>query len=221
MAAIQIVTLLPRVLEHARECPTVIALQHYLDAARRFCNEARWLQRNVPFSTVDGHRIYELDVDDAAVEIIGINQAAIKVGGRWRPLTEGYSGGWDPNDPEQAPTRYQYIPHGGIALHRLPDAAYEVLVTTVVQPARDATTLPSELLVDWEDALRDGALGTLLALRRTPWEDPKEATRRADAASAAINSARLSAARGFNAGAAPTDRPGGGNAMIRTRVLPI
>ena len=217
MATEQVSDLLDEVALYCREAPTTIMVQAYISATRRFCSRSRWLLTTITGATEAGTRLYNLG-DDPYHEVLGIKAIVATLPDQEEnpPLTESFSGNWDPSDPDGPPELYQYVPEAQFALHPLPDAVYDLTVTCPLQPKRGANAIDATLLVKWQDALEDGALARLLALPSVPWSNPREAAERERKFNAAIASAGLSAARGYNAGAAPTARLGGGNAHRRT-----
>jgi hypothetical protein len=207
MAQVPIAELLTDITLLCREAPGIVLQGAYLRAARMFCGKTRWLQKPSAFTT-EADNAASLTEDGRKVDV----------------LTEGYSGEWDPNqvtDTPRVPDSYQYVPEGQMALYRTPNQAWQVNLTAVVQPKRDAPSIDATLVIAWDYALQAGALMYLLNLARTPWTDKVEARAQEAKFVGLCNQAHMSMQRGFNAGAQTTDRAGSSSGAIRTRILPI
>jgi hypothetical protein len=180
--------------------PTLIAA--YVRAARKFCRESRWLRSTLPGQTEAGTSLYNLG-SDQVLEIVGLKAAsAARTSGNttaW-PLHVSATTTWPTGTRPSHPTRYAYVPEGQIALYPTPDAVYDLTVTLVLQPTKGTNSIPESLLVKWDQALQDGALGYLLDIPDQPWTDPLQAERRRRAFQAAINNARADEQREYNAG---------------------
>lgn len=220
MAQILVANLLAEVMQICRGAPLATLNQAYVRAARRFCSRSRWLQYQIEGQTVIGQELYSLGSDTYS-EIVGIKAIRIGLDDETPPLTESYSGSWDPTDPDGEPELYQYVPEGQFALHPLPDAVYPLTVNVVVQPKRGANSVDEALAQQWDQELQDGALAFLLRIPGMPWTDKEESRVREARFNTAIHSASHNAERGYNPGAAGTSRTGQPNAATRTSILPI
>ena len=211
---------MPTIAQVCRECPNPTLIHAYLDAARQFCNESNWLIATLPGNTVANQRNYSLG-SDTYNEIKGIRAISITVGGKAKGLTESVSSTWDPNAAAGIPQRYQYLPEAQFALDQIPSAIYPLTVSIILQPKVGGNSIDESLAVNWEYALRAGALAQLLAIPRMPWSDMKRAVFEEAKFKTAIASAAISAQRGYNSGAIPTNEIGQPSGAISTRVLPI
>lgn len=221
MAQVPVINYLAEVLQVCRECPTTTATAAYISAVRRFCQKSRWLEVTIPGATIAGSKLYALG-SDVNNEIIGIKSITIaETSSDTHPLTENYSGNWDANAAQDVPEFYQYVPEAQFALYPTPNAIFPLTVTVAVQPKNGSNSIEDALLVSWDECFQAGALSYLLALPRTPWTDKNEANAQDAIFRGMCNQAAMSAMRGYNAGAAVTDRNGGDSAAIRTRMLPI
>lgn len=224
MAQVQVVELLSEVTQLCRECPTVTLVQAYISAARQFCNKSRWLVRRVDMATAVDVPVYLVPGFEFE-EVIGINAMSLAENPTTvDALTEGFSGGWNPNAPNtggEVPSEYQYIPEGRFALYRTPAQVYPIALSAVLQPKAAAVSIDASLLPSWDFCLQAGALAYLLNLPRTPWTDKPEARVQMIIFNGLVNQAASSAMRGYNAGAATTDRSGSTSGGLRTRILPI
>lgn len=224
MAQVQVIELLSEVTQICRECPTATLVQAYVSAVRQFCNKSRWLVRRVDMATEAGTAVYRVPGLEFE-EVIGINAMSLAENATTiTALTESFSDGWNPNPPNpsgEPPSEYQYVPEGRFALYRTPAQVYALALTAVLQPKAAAVSIDATLLTSWDFALQAGALAYLLALPRTPWTDKAEAQVQEAKFRAHMNQATSSAQRGYNAGAATTDRSGSTSAGLRTRILPI
>ena len=230
MAQIQVETMLSGVIQVCRECPMRTLVQAYVDAARKLCNHSRWLLSNVPGVTVAGTQVYTFDLaatGDTFNEVIGIQAMSLSENATTiNALTEGFSGGWDPNpalngNQTGLPSDYQYVPQGKVALSHIPNAIYSFTATVVLQPKRASVSVEDRLASVWDAALEAGALAYLLALPRTPWTDKTEARMQGALFEDFKNQAASSVQRGYNAGAQHTNRHASSSGMLRTRVQPI
>lgn len=201
--------------------PITMVVQAYIDAARKFCNQTRWLKATIAGATIVNTRSYSLGSDPyneiSGIQAIDITQSATDVHG----LTERSSSQWDTTDANDVPIFYQYTPEGQFAVHPKPDAIYALSVGVILQPKRGSNSVDDSLIVSWDYALQQGALSYLLGMAGQPWMDKGEAQKQFVLFNASINSAAMSAAAGYNAGAEATNRVGPHSAAIRTKMLAI
>lgn len=101
--------------------------------------------------------------------------------------------------PRGTPREY-YWHESEVWVHPVPEASVGLAFTfrIAVKPTTDATTIPDELLVNWREAVVDGALSRVLGMRGTIHYDPAESDRAAGRYALAKNRARI-AARGGRA----------------------
>jgi YD repeat-containing protein len=193
---------LPRIAQIARRCPTATLTRAYVDAARAFCGQTRWLRETLAnITTTADDPSYALVSADAGLEVIGVRQVigTDSRGQQWELPPLDVTAKCLNTDSAQ-PQWYSYDPEGALVLHRTPDAAYTLTITAQVQPIRTATTIPDALDRKWSLALMAGALGYLLDLPRQPWTDHGQALKRQKEFQSAINNAKADEQRGYNTG---------------------
>lgn len=193
---------LPRIAQVVRRCPTATLKRAYVDAARAFCGQSRWLREDLAtITTTADDPSYALASANSDLEVIGVKQVigTDSRGTQWeicpldgtiRPL----------NTNTAQPRRYAYSPEGALVLYATPDAAYSLAVTAQVQPVDGATTVPDALDRKWSMALMAGALGYLLDVPGQPWTDHGQALKRQREFQSAINNAKADEQRGYNTG---------------------
>jgi hypothetical protein len=199
----EIADLLQEVAQKARKCPTPTLVHAYRQAARKFCNQSKWLRRELEIATVAAEPQYDLvpDTGDAMLEVIGVRVLTVI-----NPATENYRAnpsdpmGWNPAMPPGAPQTWCYVPESEIAVFPTPDNVYTLVCTVECQPLVDAVELPDDLLRKWDQALSAGALAYLLNIHGQPWYDPRMARENAIAFQAEISNAKANVARAYNTG---------------------
>lgn len=223
MGMVQIFDLLPPVRQVCRGCPTSTLINAYVRGARRLCGESRWLRSTLLGSTVApvsgvGTAVYNLG-SDTYNDVKGID--AIAIVGHSNPLTPKASNEWNDHDSFDKPEFYEFMPGQQIGLHPTPDQVYQLTITLVLQPKRGSNAIDETLLVSWEEALIDGALSTLHAIKGTPWYDEAKAAQKMLMFNSAIARARSDVGANYNAGALPTSRIGPRSSSQRTRSMVI
>lgn len=185
----------------ARQAPNATLIGAYIRAARKFCRESRWLRATLTGACEAGTRTYSLG-SDTYLEVLGVKAVgAAKLDGS-QPWTLGVSDSttWPQTTQRDKPRRYAYVPEAQLALDPIPDAAYPLTITLVLQPKKGANQIPESLLVKWDQVLQDGALSYLLDIPGQAWTDAVQAERRRRAFQAGISNARADEQREFNAG---------------------
>jgi hypothetical protein len=222
MAQALITEQLPEISAIVRECPTSLLIRAYAASAREFCNRSRWLRMAVTGVTEASTPQYTIG-NDTYHEVCGIRAMSIRASSTadWVPLTERSGTTTDPNADEDVPEFYQYLPHGKFRLSATPLDVYDLSITVVVQPKKGVVSIDESLLIDWDEALRHGAMYRLLRISGQPWTDGAESNNQRTLFEVELNKAKSAAAVGYNAGAATTNRPGRPNATARSRILPI
>jgi hypothetical protein len=197
----EITQALQRIAQIARRCPTPTLKKAYVDAARDFCGQSRWLRTDITVSVVANDFDYTLTPADTDTEVIGVRKVVgtTSAGKEWRlnPLDKDQ---WPLNVRPDQPRFYAYVPEGQIDLQATPDASYTLTVTAQVQLVLGATTVPDVLDSKWGRALADGTLGYLMDIPEQPWTDHGQAMVRRKAFQAAINNAKADEQRGYNQG---------------------
>jgi hypothetical protein len=206
--------LLSEVAQVTRRCPTATMIQAYRTASRDFCAQTRWLRQDLAVTTEADLARYSLvaqsgpSLEPIGVRLINADDPANNSNWWVRPLDATL---FDPALGPAAPTRYAYDPEGSILLYQTPDKAYDLVVTTQMQPTRDAVELPEALLRKWETMIQCGALAYLLDLPGEPWSNPARARLEGLKFQAGINNAKADEQRGYNTGTVRVrPRPFGG-----------
>jgi hypothetical protein len=194
---------LPRIAQIVRGCPTPTLVKAYVDAARDFCGQTRWLRDELAtFSTTSGDASYTLTPTDAQTTIIGVRLvwATDANGNKW-PLGTQDELEWSRNAGPNPPRVYAYVPESEIVLYYTPDAAYSIDVTAQIQPTEDATEVPDILDQKWGRVIASGALAYLLDLPGQKWTNHGMAEKEDRKFKAGINNAKADEQRGYNTGA--------------------
>lgn len=208
MANVAILDRIADVAQLVRNAPNTTLIGAYVRAARKFCRESRWHRVALTGETVAGTRLYSLG-SDTYMEVLGLRAAsAARLTGDTKawPLHVGDTGSWDPGAQQGRPRLYAYVPEGQVALDPVPDAAYALSLTLVVQPKAGVNEIAEELLVKWDQVLQAGALSYLLEIPGMPWTDPAAAERKRREFHAGIANAKADEQREYNAGSALVQR---------------
>lgn len=170
--------------------------QALLDSAVLFCQRSLALRADLePIVT-------QVGVDEYHVDNFGQVQPykvmGVRCDGEALHLTNGVY--W------VRPTTHRGRPHTAsvdnldgelvVTLDKLPDDAYQIVVSAAMAPSRTATALPDQFMTQWLDALILGALGALQKMRGQPFHDDMLAQRDDMRAHAETNRARTDALRG-------------------------
>lgn len=179
-------------------------------AGATLSGQAYTIQRARYHSTIDlGSDTYS--------EVAGISGISIRQSdGQWKPMTESASNLWDANDAAQIPQLYQFNPPQQFEVHPKPDTAYDLAVGLVLMPARGSNQIDSALVQHWEYVLRAGALGYLLNIGGTKWQDQNESARQWAIFNSGMYDGIRAAESSYNAGAFPSGNNGPRTARVRT-----
>lgn len=164
---------LANIAQIVRRAPSIVLARAFVRAYRDFCNQTRWVHVNVAGATVSGTDQYDLGTD-TYTQIIGIDavQATDSTGQKWN-LSPGVATSWNPNQPNARPMFFAYVPDGQFAVYPTPDAAYDLLVSAIVQPKSETVTqVPSAPLSKYSNEIEAGALEYLLMIPNEPWSNP-------------------------------------------------
>lgn len=208
MSNVNVLDVIADVAQLVRRAPDTTLMNAYNRAARKFCRESRWFRSALVGQTVAQTQVYSLG-SDPYLEVVGVRAvSAQQLTGASAPWAVGVSdsSSWQPGGNAGQPRRYAYVPEGQIAFDPVPDQAYTLNITLVLQPRSGATVVPSELLVKWDQVLQDGALSYLLDIPGQPWTDKAEAVLRRRALQAGINNAKADEQRAYNAGSVSVRR---------------
>lgn len=163
--------LLPEVMMHAPACPEPVALKHIRDAAREFCARTRmWREREtLTVSTPECEAIWPYQ----DVRIVGIEHAVLD-GYPLEPKTIGWL---DANAPRWAAydgasvARYiTQLNHNTVTV--VPKVAGQLDVRLVLQPSREAATIPAFLVEDFGSEIGAAAAGRVLLLPQSDYANP-------------------------------------------------
>lgn len=202
MTQTALIDIIPDIAQIARKCPPATLVRALNRAAREFCKQTRWMRLTLQGETEADTQLYSMGADQD-LEIIGLKavSSAARTGNtRARALTVSTPTGWLPGQPTGAPQRYAYVPEAMVALNPTPDAIYDLLLTIVVQPTLASNSVPSQLLVRWDRAIKDGALAYLHDIQGQPWSNPEQAQVKQRAFKSAINNARADEQRDYQSG---------------------
>lgn len=199
---------LPKIAQIARGCPTPTLIKAYVDAARDFCGQTRWLQDALAaFNTVAGDATYTLTPTDDQTEIVGVNLIWVtdQNSNQWK-IGPSLQAEWNLTAGTNPPQTYAYVPESSIALYYTPDGVYSLAVTAQVQPIGTATTVPDDLDRKWGRVLQAGTLAYLLDVPGQHWSNPARAQAYRREFQAGVNNAKADAQRGYNTGSVRAKR---------------
>lgn len=199
---------LPKIAQIARGCPTPTLIKAYVDAARDFCGQTRWLQDPLAsFTTTANEPDYTLTPSDDQTEIVGVKLIWVtdQNDNQWR-IDPSLQAEWNLNAGPNPPQTYAYVPESQIALYYTPDGVYNLAVTAQVQPIGTATTVPDELDRKWGRVIQAGTLAYLLDVPGQRWSNAAGAAQYQREFQAGINNAKADAQRGYNIGSVRAKR---------------
>lgn len=186
-----------------RKCPTITLRRAYVRALREWCQQTQWLRTAVQGATVADTRQYSLG-NDTYLDVIGIfamqGSQSQSQGIQYWPIVPSDSGQWDPNMSPGMPVRYQYVGEAQFGVDPLPNAAYDLLITLIVQPKEGAVQIPAAPLLKYSTEIEAGALAYLLAIPGQPWSDPQGAVMQGNAFRSGISNGKAEVQRNFNVG---------------------
>ena len=190
---------LPYLIPWVGGCPTPLAHQSLVRAARTFCEETNVVTRMVePISLVPGEATYDIDLepDLDAIRVLGawIGTSALAL-----PSSRGSQFA---NIPQPgvtgSPVFATSTQPNTVTLYPKPDnAAYEKLsVRVATRPKLSARSLDDSLFNRWVDGVVSGAIGIIAAMPGQPFSDPAQAAQADVRFWRAVNRARIEATRG-------------------------
>lgn len=202
MTQTALIDIVPDVAQVCRKAPNATVIRALNRAAREFCKQTRWMRMTLQGVTEADLSQYSMG-SDQVLEIIGLKavSAARQTGNTqpW-PLRVSAPTTWPAGGTPGAPRRYAYVPEAIIALNPTPDAVYDLVLTIIVQPTLAANSIPSQLLVRWDRAIKAGALAYLLELPDQEWTDKAMAQIKLREFQSSINNARADEQREYQAG---------------------
>jgi hypothetical protein len=157
-----------------KDAPTQIINLAYMRACRDFCKRSMWLKRNIATATLTvGQPLYNFG-SDATLEVIGIAAVSIQQQNTtWidiRPMTQGFS---DPNQANDIPLWYSYIPENMIRYYPTPNLAYGSKVELICQTSLNAVAVPNDLINKFNIYIEEGCLSYLYQIPKQPWTNPE------------------------------------------------
>jgi hypothetical protein len=191
---------LPKVLPYVPGCPTEMALDHIIEAARTFCAKTLvWNYEATPVYTVAGQSLYGLDLDDGTERV--------KLRGAWldgseittvdalkaRNLVRGGRGGL-----------FAWI-DGNYDLYLNPTptvGGQKLVVEVAVKPSIAATEWPDDLS-EYVSDIAKGAIATLCLIPKTEWTDPQTAQSQGAMFAARVGSVGYAVSQGYQADPVP------------------
>jgi hypothetical protein len=188
-----------------QQCPNITLQYAYVRAAREFCSESRWLRQGLAATLTAGQREYSLG-SDSLLEILALGPVSVTTpaggtrGQNVIPLAAADPTTFNPNFANGCPQWYAYIPESKIAFNPIPNQAYPVEITLVVQPRDGVAEIPDQLLVKWRYAIEQGARAYLFSLAGEPWADPQKEQVARTFYRSGVNEARADVNRGFQQG---------------------
>lgn len=186
-------SLYPRIKPFVRNCPEPVMLFWLREAAREFCAETKFARETLLFDSVADQNVYVLTSEDADQEIIGIKAAMYK-GFPIAPAS------FEEVEQLSGETLYfMFTPPSNFWPSPTPTSsisdAFAVSVWT--QPTEVATTYPDAVARQFESAIADGAMASLLGMAKAAWGDLPESARRSANFNAEKARARYHADRAF------------------------
>ncbi len=186
-----------------QRAPTITLTRAFVRAYRDFCGQTRWLKVPIQGTTAEGTRQYDLG-SDPYVDIIGVRgvQGQQTTSGRvqYWGLTPSDSSKWDPNMNPGAPMRFTYVSEAQIAVDPLPDKAYEITVSAIIQPKEAAIVIPEAPLLQYSNEIEAGALAYLLNIPGQKWSNPLLAAQYMKEFRSGVANAKANVQRSFNEG---------------------
>lgn len=160
-------SLLPLLRPSIKGCPDEAARRAIRRAARDFCRKTWYCRRSITIDLVEDQKYYDLAPESEDEEIIGVKSMQY----RDQILT--------PTSPEEmrtssdggSPAAYFVDTSNSIAFYPTPDAdeADVTYARVAIQPTDDTDTLPDDLVIEFEQAIIDGALMWLFRMDGQPW----------------------------------------------------
>ena len=161
-----------------RQAPTITIQLAYMRAARDFCLHSMWLRRSIPSAAVTiGQPLYNFGAD-ATLEVLQVPAAAIQQQNTtWIDIYPADQSTFDPNQKNDIPQWFSYVPENMLVLYPTPNYAYNLRVSLICQTAINATTVPNDLISKFNLYLEEGAMSYLYLMDKEPWYNPELAVK--------------------------------------------
>jgi len=205
MSTVALESFLADVLPRVSGCPEDAANRELLHAARDLCwFSGIWRQTLDPMSGIKNQSTYTLTAPEDAeiVRLLNMRYDTVLLDTVY--TEEGLDQfGWNWRDITGSPHTVIHEDADTFRLVPTPDKSMALGITDIrvaLQPALDATTLPSFLSRDYAQAIADGALARLFALPGKQWSDGNMSTFHGKEFAVVKSRAKARAQRGFKSG---------------------
>lgn len=196
-----------------RRCPTQTLRHAFVQAMREWCNQTRWLRKDVVQSTLNTQSGTEgpflvllgpADVDFLEVVWINDNMKGFdpsRTNPSEFPISPADRAFFNNLARPGQPIRYAYVPEGMFELSPTPDREYTLRISVALQPRDGARSVPDSPLVKYSKDIEAGALEYLFRIPGEAWSNEGKADTWGKTFRAGINNAKADAQRQFNTGA--------------------
>lgn len=168
-------SLLPLCRRHAPGCPDFVLIDALRRAAREFCRDSWYARKSIEVQLVAGQGFYDIEPDDDAEEIIGIDAAEYQ----GEPLI--------PAEQKEVlqqtgkPRFWTFLPPETVEFTPYPaeDATDlgVVRLSLIVQPTAAAETVGDDIARLFDQALADGAVAIVCGDEQAAWSSPQLAAK--------------------------------------------
>lgn len=174
-----------------RQAPMSVVQLAYMRACRDFCKRSMWLKRQITAAPVTvGQALYNFG-SDATLEVIGVSAAAIQQqNATWIDIRSADQASFDPNQKNDIPQWYSYVPENMVVLYPTPDYTYNLRTSLICQTALAATAVPNDLINKFNIVIEEGAMAHLYLMDKEPWFSPQLAEKANEAFWDGIGQAR-------------------------------
>jgi len=191
-------TLIGPIKQKLRKCPEATIRQAYVRAARTLLGRSRWYLSPLTAPLVAGTAQYSLGTDPQ-LEILDV-----PIGSLTQPNNAGVipiiptpAWNFNPNADQGTPQYFAYVPEGSVSFYPVPDQAYTVTLSLVLQCRESATEVDDYLLIKWRRAFENGALTDLYLIPGEPWFSAELAMSHKREFERDINNAQIDRERGY------------------------
>lgn len=162
-----IASLLPLLRPSVKGVPDFVATEAILRSARDFCRKTWYCRRTIEVALIAGEKYYDLSPESDTEQIIGIKSIQY----RDQILAPTSPEEMRTNGEEGDPCAYFVEDSDTVAFYPTPrNTESNVCYARVaVQPSSDAEDLPDDLVVEFEQAIIDGAIMWLTRMEGQAW----------------------------------------------------